>query len=492
LAETILVVEDEPVVSELLAGLLETEGFNVVTVDSGEAALQFLRGTILGLGVGRQPVDLILLDILLPGIDGYKLCQIVKQDPELEYIPVIMLTARASTSDRVLGLELGADDYISKPFECAEVLARVKSTLRTSRAEHELRRRNKELAAIAGIATTLQQSLDLDEVLRLALDKVLEITGLAVGGIMLLDEDEETLSYRIHKGLSEQFVSATDKLKLGEGISGRVALSVRPLLTEDLLSDPRVTRAVVQREDLKCFATIPLKSKNRVLGVLAVGSHDSFEFSSTDSELLGSIGAQIGVALENARMYLKVHDVYLNTIRSLSKAIDARDPCTSGHSEAVARYAVATARKIGLSREDVDLIEVAGLLHDIGKIGTKEAILQKNACLSPEERDEMCRHVLVSKEILEPIAELRRIIPWIYHHHECVDGRGYPSGLRGEEIPLPARILAVADSFSAMMTDRPYRSASGKEEAIKELRRASGSQFDPAVVEALVEALSGI
>ncbi|MCL5959847.1 MAG: GAF domain-containing protein [Chloroflexi bacterium] len=489
MAETIMVVEDDPIIAELLAGLLGTEGYSAILVDSGESALQILKGRLLGLEANRQKVDLILLDILLPGIDGYKVCHTVKDDPNLKYIPVIMLTARASTSDRVLGLELGANDYISKPFECAEVVARIKSTLRASRMERELLQRNKELAAINIIATTTEQSLDLEEVLHLALDTVLEVTGLEAGGIMLLDAEEETLSYHIWRGLSAEFVSGVAGLKLGEGIAGRVALSGEPILTEDISADPRLTRYVVRKEGLQCFASVPLKSKNRVLGVLCIGSRSGCKLSSADADLLNAIGNQIGIALDNAQVYRKLRTGYLNTIRSLSKAIDARDPHTMGHSEMVARGAVLTGKKLGLSRDELELIECAGLLHDVGKIGTREAVLLKDGELDPQEREEMRRHVIVGKEILEPISELRRIVPWVYHHHEYYDGTGYPSALKGQEIPLAARILAVVDSYCAMLSDRPYSAAWTKERAIQEVRQGAGTQFDPTVVRAFVEAM---
>ena len=168
-------------------------------------------------------------------------------------------------------------------------------------------------------------------------------------------------------------------------------------------------------------------------------------------------------------------------------AIDARDPYTRGHSEGVTRLVVALARRLGWEGADLEMLEFAALLHDVGKIAIPDSILRKPESLIPEEWDVMFLHPYHSTQIVRPVRPLRRIIPWIYHHHERWDGKGYPDGLAAEAIPEGARILTVADSYNAMVTDRPYRQSVQKEEALAEVERCSGKQFDPRIAAAFLE-----
>jgi len=184
-----------------------------------------------------------------------------------------------------------------------------------------------------------------------------------------------------------------------------------------------------------------------------------------------------------------VKDLYLSTIQALAAAIEAKDPYTSGHSERVTKYALAISIELGLAEEDVQQIMYASILHDIGKIGVSEDILGKKGKLEPEEFKKIQQHTTIGANIISSISMLESIIPIIVHHHEAFDGKGYPFNKEDEEIPLGARIIAVADAYDAMTSDRPYRKAMSKEEAIKEVRRCSGTQFDPEIVNAFVKTL---
>jgi len=186
-----------------------------------------------------------------------------------------------------------------------------------------------------------------------------------------------------------------------------------------------------------------------------------------------------------------VRDLSLGAIRSLASAIDARDPCTRGHSEQVARLSVLLAQELGWQGADLEMLEFAALLHDVGKIGIPDAILKKTEPLTRDEWNSIHLHPYQSAQMVKPVEPLQRIVPWIYHHQERWDGSGYPDGLKGERIPLASRIIAVADAFNAMTTDRPYRKAKSREEAIEELRRRAGTQFDPQVVEVFLELVVG-
>jgi putative nucleotidyltransferase with HDIG domain len=184
---------------------------------------------------------------------------------------------------------------------------------------------------------------------------------------------------------------------------------------------------------------------------------------------------------------LRLRLIMLNTVQSLVHTLEAKDKCTEGHSKRVAILATLLAKRLGFSDQNVEKLRLAGILHDIGKIGIREACLNKPGRLSDDEYCEVKAHPLISERILKPIDELQDILPEIIHHHERYDGNGYPCGLKREEIPLEARILAMADCFDAMTSDRPYRAALTTDEAMEEVRRNTGKQFDPQVVSVFFE-----
>lgn len=232
---------------------------------------------------------------------------------------------------------------------------------------------------------------------------------------------------------------------------------------------------------------VPMLVKGEVTGVLTLGSKRPSAFTMDDFLTAEKLSYQIAIALENARLVTGLEELFLGTLKTLSDVIDAKSPWTRGHSERVTRLAIELARELGIDQEEIGQIEIAGLLHDIGKIGTYETILDKPGQLTPDEKELIKKHPGKGAEILWPIKQLHHIIPAIRHHHEFYDGQGYPDGLKELEIPLMARILAVADTFDAMCADRPYRKGKPVNEVIDEVKRFSGSQFDPAVVKALLD-----
>jgi putative nucleotidyltransferase with HDIG domain len=183
--------------------------------------------------------------------------------------------------------------------------------------------------------------------------------------------------------------------------------------------------------------------------------------------------------------YTETRDLFYGTVSALSQAIDAKDGFTRGHADRVSRIAGAIARELGVAERQIEQIELAGLLHDIGKIGIEDRILMKPARLDPDVQELMRRHPIYGASILEPSAALRPLVPIVLSHHENFDGSGYPQGLKGEEIPLGSRILIVADTYEAMTSDRIYRKAPGHERAMEQLNRYKGTQFDPVIVRAL-------
>jgi putative nucleotidyltransferase with HDIG domain/PAS domain S-box-containing protein len=234
----------------------------------------------------------------------------------------------------------------------------------------------------------------------------------------------------------------------------------------------------------------PLIVKGDVAAVLSIGSKSPSAFTPDNLSTLEKIASQIGVALENARLVTDLDELFMGTVRALSSAIDAKSPWTRGHSERVTQYALSIAREMGMEEMALNDIELAGLLHDVGKIGTYESILDKPGRLTDAELKVMRQHPVKGAEILAPIKQMQKLIPAIKYHHEFYDGNGYPDGVRGEEIPLYARILAVADTVDAMHAERPYRKGRSADVIVEELKRCSGTQFDPNVVEAFLKTIA--
>jgi len=195
------------------------------------------------------------------------------------------------------------------------------------------------------------------------------------------------------------------------------------------------------------------------------------------------------LARRSFELYTKMRKVYLDTIRALAAAIDAKDPYTKGHSERVAEMSLTLAQELNLSDKDIEDIEYTALLHDIGKIGIKDKILSKKSSLTDREFDKIKEHTIMGAKIIEPVDFLKNSYKAIYHHHEKYNGKGYPDGLKSEDIPLSARIIAVADAYDAMGSDRPYRKKLNMNKILKELKDQSGKQFDPEVVKALISVL---
>lgn len=229
----------------------------------------------------------------------------------------------------------------------------------------------------------------------------------------------------------------------------------------------------------------PLTRDGEELGFLIAGGKcgDDPQVSSHETKLMESISGMLGAALENAALYHRQHLTFMGTIKALSGAIDAKDQYTRGHSERVAKLSEMLALKIGYTPEAAERVRISGLVHDLGKIGVPESVLCKPSRLTDEEFGQIKLHPTIGYEIIKDIPDLNDLLPGVLHHHERWDGNGYPAGLAGEDIPEMARIMALADTFDAMSSNRAYRSGLPREKVFEEFRKCAGSQFDPNLVE---------
>jgi HD-GYP domain-containing protein (c-di-GMP phosphodiesterase class II) len=346
------------------------------------------------------------------------------------------------------------------------------------------------LALLSHLSQILNSTLDHKEIRRGAMEAATRLMKAEVGSLLLVNEEKRQLYFEVALGDREEDIK-TIPLNFGEGIAGWVAQHGKPLIVNSPEKDPRFFKGVDERTEFKTrnIICVPVKVKEKIIGVLeAINKQKKGRFNKEDISLLTSLADQVAIALDNSRLYQELEEMFFQTAESLADAIEKRDPYTGGHTQRVTLYSQAIAKFLQLKPLEKKWLKIASVLHDIGKIGIEDHILKKPERLSPEEFNMIKRHSDMGAEIIEHIRQLRESIPGVKYHHEHVNGKGYPDGLRGEEIPILAKIVAVADTYDAMTTDRPYRKAMEKEAAIEELRRCSGTQLDKEVVEAFIQA----
>jgi len=346
---------------------------------------------------------------------------------------------------------------------------------------------SKHLATLLEVERTFNSSLDIDEVLNAVMDKVIELMKAERGFIMLSESDNEKhLIVRVARGIEKNTIRSDD-FKVSSNIINTVVTEKKPLLSSNAMDDPRFDAfGSVSLHSIRSILCVPMVSKERVVGVIYVDNRiKSGVFKKGDLQLLHAISYHAATAIENARLYGNLK----NAVKALANAIEARDSYTRGHVERVSRYSLGIARELDLTKEQIAEIEISSILHDVGKIGVPDTILRKQGSFTDEEREIMKKHTVQGRAIVEPIDLSPRIKEGILYHQEKYDGTGYPESLKGEQIPLYARILAVADAYDAMRSDRPYRTRLPKEVAVSELKKYSGIQFDPEIVEAFFRVL---
>jgi putative nucleotidyltransferase with HDIG domain len=304
-----------------------------------------------------------------------------------------------------------------------------------------------------------------------------------IGYIIMYEPELEAL--RVTTLFGHDFVSPNGMLipMKPSSVSTWVIQNRKPLLISDINETPQFDRYSSIGYERKTLICAPLQIKDEIIGTItAVNKVDNSVYSSDELDLLNTIAAQASIAIKNATLYGEQQIIYMNTIHALVSAIEASDSYTRGHSERVTRYCLELARKLDLSHERMMVIERAAILHDIGKIGIDLSLLHKEGRLSPDDISALQQHPIIGMKILEPIEFLHDVKLCIGQHHERYDGLGYPYNVSSDKLLMESRILAIADAFDAMTSDRPYRKALPLEVAIKELSDNAGTQFDPHMV----------
>jgi diguanylate cyclase (GGDEF)-like protein/putative nucleotidyltransferase with HDIG domain len=359
--------------------------------------------------------------------------------------------------------------------------------VQNARLYEQMVNKSRRLAAITRIIRVITSNLDLDQ--------VHEAFAAELGNVIAFDRMILILFKEDRQHLELAAVITSQPTMLGKGTimpacgsaAEWVAKNRMPLIKEDLILEHDFAEDDgLILEGIRSSIHLPIYSDSEVTGAFVLASRNPRAYSASDIELLQPIAEGLSIAVHNARLFERNRRMYLGSIKALTAVVDAKDAYTHSHSEQVAFYARAIAEEM---RMDPEEIELAGKVHDIGKVGIDERILNKRGKLEPTERALLMSHSEIGALILSNIDELKNLVPAVRAHHERMDGKGYPDGLKGDEIPLYARVLAVADSFDAMTSDRPYSSARSLQFAVEQLRDCSGSQFDPEVIGAFFNVL---
>jgi HD-GYP domain-containing protein (c-di-GMP phosphodiesterase class II) len=349
---------------------------------------------------------------------------------------------------------------------------------------------NQKLQSIRDVPNAIGCAYELDEIVGQLVEITshsLSATGLA---IFLFDRDNQELS-----GLTCNLKFGGERqirTSKGSKAADWVISQSRPLIVNDAINNP-LWDSEIYRDSfipVRSIMCAPLVSHSGIIGAIEVFDKLNGDgFTEHDLEILIPIANTGAIALENSRTHKSMVEDVKNTIKALAAAIDARDPYTRDHSQGVVQYSLMCGRSLSLSRSRLEVIEYAGILHDVGKIGISDAILTKPGPLTDQEYAAIRKHPIISANIISGIPFLEPVRDIVLHHHERYNGSGYPEGLTGEDIPLGSRILAVADALDAMTTDRPYRARMPQDRAVIELRKYSGKQFCPLAVDAFLFAL---
>lgn len=347
------------------------------------------------------------------------------------------------------------------------------------------------LKTLMELAATINSTLDGGEVRTRAIEAATRLVDAETGSLLLHDPATNELYFEVALGEKGERLKEI-RIPADQGFAGWSFTHAEGLIINDPDNDPRFFRGADQKSSFRTRSLLaaPLVIKGRVIGVLEAINKCDGRFNERDLELLTFLANQVAPAIENASLYAELRELFLETALTLSEALECRDTYTGGHTRRVRDYSLAIGRRLGLSSQELEHLNLAAILHDIGKIGVDDAILRKQGPLDQDEFSRMMEHARIGAEILQYVRSMVPVIPGVRYHHEKYDGTGYPERLRGEAIPFLARIIAVADTFDAMTTDRPYRKGLPRETALAELEKCSGTQFDPEIARAFIEVLT--
>jgi putative nucleotidyltransferase with HDIG domain len=494
-ALNILLVDDEKYIREALEQYFNsTDHHRISAAASGEEALNLFYP-------GR--FDCAFLDLKMPGMNGLELLKLLKEKDKS--LPVVIMTGYPSLDAAVDTMRKGANDFLVKPFSLKQVTATLERVLREQKLlkenlhlneqlkqqqeikslNFELKRRIKQQNVIHQISESADRLNTSEEIYQGMADMTAGFLDVEKAAVILLDRTTEQLLVIAASGFSPKVLGRVLEV-YGKGVAGKVAQEGEPMVGRPG-KDPQIDALLPARNIYLCM---PIKIRGEVFGVLlAADKKGALSFSAEDIFVARFLLDKSALNIENIALYESMVTGLHSTLGALVSAMEAKDPYTRQHSRRVTHFSVLTAQVMGMDAAQVESIRFAAYLHDIGKIGISDSILHKETSLTSAEYEHIKQHPVIGGQIVQDMDLDSQEKAIIRHHHERWDGKGYPDGLSGTDIPLLARVVAVADAFDAMTTDRPYRKAKTQEEAVIELISCSGQQFDRVVVDAFRQML---
>jgi putative nucleotidyltransferase with HDIG domain len=471
----VLLVEDEALIAKDIENKLKRMGHDLAGYAiTGNAAVDVAQQ--------NQP-DLVLMDIRLRGaMDGITAAGLIREKLD---IPIIFVTAYAENETLQRAKTTEPYGYIVKPVDSRELSIAIELAIYKHAAEKERQRQLQRLTAMSVVDKAILNQQDLNQTLRIALEQIALNLKVDAAAVLLLNPYSQTLSYTADIGLGMKPM-ALNPLPLGFGHAGIAAQRGERVIVTDLKGyhDPY----------FESYVAIPMQCKGQLRGVLEIYHSRALPQDPEWFDFLDALANQAAIAVDNAGMYeelvasnLSLIQSYDTTIAGWSKALEYRHLETAGHSQRVTALTIKLAESLEIPARDKEHIRRGALLHDIGKMGIPDSILLKSGPLTPEERIVMQKHPVYAYEMLSGIPFLRPALDIPHYHHERWNGTGYPSGLKGEKIPLAARIFAIVDVYDAMSSNRPYQNARPVSEIASYIHKEVGQHFDPCVVKAFMK-----
>jgi len=491
----VLAVDPAPTVHRLLRALLAAEPVEFMAVSDGATAMQTIE---------RHRVDLVLVALALPDMSGFDVCRRIRENPCTATVPVMILADAVSRVEKVRGLQLGATDFLGKPIDPFELLARIRAAIRSRQMQRELEQQNSMLYQLHEFSLRLNSMETAEDTMRAALICALSLTYSSRGCILVAPETVGGDRLRVASMEGVCGREASDlSIRIGEPVSGRVYARNGLRVVNDSQEDADARAADVAFLGGPPFVSCSIPGGTGPLGVLNIAGRlmDS-PYSDQDVRILRCVAATAGVAIESQQRRLRIDRTRDAALLGLAGLAEWRDPETGSHLERLRVYARVLAEGLREMPKYAGTIDPAYLqalfrsvpMHDIGKVAIPDRVLLKPGRLTDAEFEIMKTHTEVGARVLRSMAEraghdlfLDMAYDIALYHHEKYDGTGYPTGLAGEAIPLAARITAVADVYDALVTDRVYRKAWPHEKAVSHIRENAGLHFDPDLVAVFVE-----
>ncbi|RMF92619.1 MAG: response regulator [Candidatus Schekmanbacteria bacterium] len=483
----ILVADDSKIIRKFVTRSLIDRGYDVDSAEDGLEALQKIK---------TNSYDILLTDLIMPKMDGISLVKEIAKLEKKDDIEVIVMTAHGTLETARLALKEGAAGYVLKPFDFKEVEGIIKDVIEKKKKKEDDIKIN-IYSELCAINEKISSNFEIEHILSMIFQSALNNTSADYCYAELFDEQKErnfTLSSHPDKEIEKEFSFKRFIRDFRESSQNSKAVVLKrnsekiyPLRSRCLIAD--ISNYITSESNINAIVSVPLNFSGGYRGEMVFISHSSndSQMNENDIQFLTFLSMQASMSIDNSMLLNDLNNSYLCAINSLVMGIEARDKYTSGHSQRVTNIGILLGKKLGLSSQEIKIIDNGGRLHDIGKIGISDMILNKPGKLTDNEREIIKNHTIIGDKIIAPIKSLQDVRCIVKHHHEREDGKGYPDGLKGDQIPAVVKVIIAADSYDAMDSKRIYRDRLPMEYIKNEFIALRGKQFDPLISDLMVK-----